>query len=420
MKCSCKHRKTAEAANALLIVMVVTGLLIAALSTYLTLTSQESSTVKRSMCWNNALPLAEAGIEEAMSHLGSNTNGYAVDGWVGSGTNYYKQRPLGNDYYAVSLSGDLNNGVTITSTGAVQWADGGYITRTVQVVARARSFPRPAGLLARGITFLGSLYADSYDSTTNTESNPLMYAWYDPPLHSAHAFIGNPLTTFSLGGSAEVRGYLASARGYAPPSVVGAALAGDLLYSGKGAQTGHSTNGFFVSFPDVRPPYQSGSTPTSGAVNGTNYSYVLQGNNYYASSLSNASTLYVTGYTKLYVTGSVNVASITFADSTSRLDLYVAAPSITFSPNVFGATPPQMMVWGLPTCTSMTMVGGKQFVGVIYAPQVDLTAAGNSEFFGAIAANTFKCNGSFKLHHDLGTGKGVPPEVLAILSWAEL
>src|ERR1051325_7972383 len=128
----------AEAGNFLLIVVGMICLSVAVLSTYLTLTSQENDTVMRSNYWNAALPLAEAGIEEAMSHLGSNTNGYAVDGWSADGTNFYKRRSLNNDYYRVSFAGALSSGVTIVSTGAVRWTDGNYISRAVQVTARQR------------------------------------------------------------------------------------------------------------------------------------------------------------------------------------------------------------------------------------------------------------------------------------------
>ncbi|HSU55959.1 MAG TPA: collagen-binding domain-containing protein [Candidatus Dormibacteraeota bacterium] len=409
-----------QAGNALIVVMAIIGLLIAALGTYLSLASQENNTVMRSNCWNNALPLAEAGVEEAMSHLGRNTNSYAVDGWQFDGTNYGKQRFLGTDYYNVTFSGVLNTGVTITSMGAVQWSDGSYIKRTVQTVARSRIHPPTMGLVAKMMTVQGNFYVDAYDSSTNTESNPAKFGWYDPALHTGKAFMGNPLTSFTLSGSSEVRGYVASGRGYAKPTVAGSALVGDLSYSGKWDQAGHATNGFFVAFPDVWAPYTSGSAPVSGTVRGTNYNYVLTGNDYYAAALSSSATMYVTGYTRLYVTGSVNVASITFADAQSRLDLYVAAPSIDFAPAVYGAAPPQFVIWGLPTCKSMKMTGGKQFVGVIYAPEADLNATGGSEFYGAISANSFKCGGGFILHHDLGASKTVPPETLTILSWAEL
>ena len=412
--------KAGQAGNALLVTMLTTGILITALGSYLFLTSQENKTVMRSMCWNNALPMAEAGIDEAMTHLGVNTNGYAVDGWSTDGTNFFKQRFLGGDYYNVNFSGDLNSGITITSTGAVQWTDGGYIQRIVQVNARKRQVINPQGLVARGITISGSFLVDGYDSSTNTQSNPAMFGWYDPALHTANAFIGNPLTSFTLGGSANVYGYVASARGYAPPTVAGSASVGDLTWAGKWAQPGHATNGFYVEFADVRAPYPSGPAPgTNVTIAGTNYTYILAGNNYFAPSLSMGSSMYVTGYSRLYVTGAVNIASITFAPD-ARLELYMSAPSITFAPIINGAAPPQFIVFGLPTCVDMTMTGGTKFVGVIYAPEADLKAVGNTTFYGAIATGTFRCNGNFTLHHDRGTGKPQPPEPLTVLSWAEL
>jgi hypothetical protein len=371
------------------------------------------------MCWNNALPMAEAGIEEAMTHLGSNTNGYAVDGWATDGTNFFKQRALGSDSYNVNFAGDLNSAVTITSTGAVQWTDGGYIRRTVQVNARKRNVINPQGLVARMITFSGSFYADSYDSSTNTQSNPAMFGWYDPALRTANAFVGNPLTSFTLGGNTTIMGYVASARGYAPPTVVGSASVGDLSWAGKWAQAGHATNGFYIEIPDVRAPYSSGPAPGTNAIGGTNYTYVLAGNNYYASTLSSGSSMYVTGYSRLYVTGAVGVASITFAPD-ARLELYVSAPSITFAPVINGAAPPQFVIFGLPSCNSLTLNGGTKFVGVIYAPSSDISANGTSSFYGAIAAGSFKCGGNFTMHHDRGTGRPQPPEPLTILSWAEL
>ncbi len=412
--------RASVAGNALLVTMLTTGILIAALGSYLSLTSQENKTVMRSMSWNNALPIAEAGIDEAMSHLGVNSNGYAVDGWATDGTNFFKQRFLGSDYYSVNFAGDLNSAMTITSTGAVQWTDGGYIRRTVQVNARKRQVLNPQGLVARMITFQGGFYADSYDSSTNTQSNPAMFGWYDPALRTANAFVGNPLSSFTLGGNTTIYGYVASARGYAPPTVAGSASVGDLSWSGKWAQSGHATNGFYVEFPDVRAPYPSGPPPgTNVTIGGTNYTYVLAGNNYFAPSLSMGSSMYVTGYSRLYVTGAVSVASITFAPD-ARLELYMSAPSITFAPVVNGAAPPQFIIFGLPSCTSMTLTGGTKFVGVIYAPSADLVAAGTSTYYGAIAAGSFKCTGNFTMHHDRGTNRPQPPEPLTILSWAEL
>ena len=96
--------------------MMITGLIVAAMGTYLTLTSQEHRIVRRSLCWNAALPMAEAGIEDALTHLNKNTNDWTADGWT---TNHTKQRALSDGFYNVNFSGNPGNLVTIISTGSV-------------------------------------------------------------------------------------------------------------------------------------------------------------------------------------------------------------------------------------------------------------------------------------------------------------
>src|SRR5215831_2475863 len=162
-----KIRKSRESGSTLLIIMVLTGIILLALGTYLALASQEHRTVKRSLAWNAALPMAEAGIEEALSQLWQNTTNFQADGWT---TNQIKQRSLTNGYYVVNFSGRSGGTVTITSTGLVQFVDNVYISRTVRVLAlTARDFKFP-GLMASIVNLGGDLNADSYDSTDPTAS----------------------------------------------------------------------------------------------------------------------------------------------------------------------------------------------------------------------------------------------------------
>src|SRR5882672_8720913 len=97
-----KIQESRETGSTLLVVMMITGIIMLALGSYLTLASQEHQTVRRSLCWNAALPMAEAGIEEALSQLKQNTTNFALDGWT---TNHIKQRSLTNGYYIVNFSG---------------------------------------------------------------------------------------------------------------------------------------------------------------------------------------------------------------------------------------------------------------------------------------------------------------------------
>src|SRR5438874_7787723 len=106
-------RKSQQQASALIIVMMLSGAIAAALGTYLTLASNENQTVIRSLNWNSALPLAEAGVEEALSHLNANLYNYATDGWAQSGSNYSKTRFVGDGRYSVNVSGAPGSVVTI-------------------------------------------------------------------------------------------------------------------------------------------------------------------------------------------------------------------------------------------------------------------------------------------------------------------
>src|SRR4051794_32992337 len=94
-----------QTANALLAVLLAMGILTACMGSYLALTSAQNKSVMRSLCWNAALPLAEAGAEEALSHISRNMANYNADGWTGKGGSYTKApRTLGDGYYSVSIS----------------------------------------------------------------------------------------------------------------------------------------------------------------------------------------------------------------------------------------------------------------------------------------------------------------------------
>jgi hypothetical protein len=65
------------------------------------------------------------------------------------------------------------------------------------------------------------------------------------------------------------------------------------------------------------------------------------------------------------------------------------------------------------------MTGGANFVGIMYAPHVNLNSSGNANIFGSIAVDTFSCNGTFAFHYDLELTNSVSKTTLRILSWAE-
>src|SRR5207244_1772234 len=248
----------------------ITALLAGAMGTYLNLTLQDHKMVKRSLSWNAALPIAEAGIEEVLTHLNKNTTNWAVDGWT---TNYARARTFGDGSYSVSFSGNLGSLVIITSTGSIAIANSA-ISRTVRVTALTRKDFKFPGLTAQVINFGGTFHADSFDST---DTNSSTLGRYDKTKAGDQARIESPGTGFDLGGNATVAGYVASG----PKGTVtsgGSTSVGDKNWvraNRKGIQPGHLTNDCTVTYPSVQPPYDSGDLPGTNNVSGTNYDYVL-------------------------------------------------------------------------------------------------------------------------------------------------
>jgi hypothetical protein len=395
------------------------GILTAALGTYLALTSRENKAVMRSLCWNSALPLAEAGIEEALSHLSKNYWNYAADGWTPTGgSNYFKQRVLGDSYVDVTLSGTPGSLVTIRATGYAHWMDTNYISRDLVVTAQTISSMTYPGAVATNISIGGNFTADSYDSADPLHSNN---GAYDPAKRTALAFIATPSVGFTVSGSSHIYGYVASGPG-GSVSAKGAAIVGDENYYTKGSiQSGHVTNNFVTAIPDVQVPFTSANAPTKGDVDGTTYDYVLDGGKFMASQLSagkSSAKMVVTSDSILYVTGAIDLSKIVFQNG-AKLDLYLGGSDITFAPVLEGPASTQFRVLGLPTCTDMSITAGTAFVGIIYAPECDVKAAGHASISGAITSRGLKCTGSFDFHYDVAAGKSVILTPVKIISWAE-
>jgi hypothetical protein len=428
-------KRAGQEGNVFLIVMVSTGILsVICLGSYLTLASTEHRTVMRSQAWNTAMPLAEAGVEETLSHITRNTNNFAADGWSLVGTNTYaKARTnLSTGSYNVRFTGTVGGTVTITSTGRALVLNTNYISRTVQVVAQSGStLPRLTGLVAKnGIGTGGDFGVDSYDSADPTFSTN---GRYDPAKASDQASVSTP-AGFNMGGHSHIYGFVHTAPGFTV-STGGGATVGDRAWVDarrKGIQsspTNHFAADFTSPIPDVTAPFTSGTAPAAGAVGGQNYNYVLNGGNYMATSLNAGggnTTMVVTAPSVLVVDGPISLSKIVFAPGAS-IDLFIATPSISFCPSIActdptqPVTPIQFRTWGLPTCTSMDMTGGDSFTGVIYAPEANLQARGNAAFYGAVTAASFNCNGTFDMHYDLATARYTPPTTsFTVLSWLEL
>ena len=159
----------------MLILSALIGLMLAA---YLTMVGSQNKFTQRSQVWNNAMPTAEAGVEEALAHINysGTTSNFAINGWVLSNTNYVKTRSDGETICQMSISMDIQPVITVQGSirAPVQT---NFISRTVRVKTKFnRRFPQ-AVLSKGGVSVGGSGKINSFDSTNSAYSTG---GQYDP------------------------------------------------------------------------------------------------------------------------------------------------------------------------------------------------------------------------------------------------
>src|ERR1044071_9023874 len=98
-----------ESQGSVLLVTLLTSVIIGiGLASYLTLVSSQNYSTMRSLAWNTATPLAEAGIEEALTHLNDDSNltaNYWTSQLINGKTVYKKRRDFGTGgFFSVTIS----------------------------------------------------------------------------------------------------------------------------------------------------------------------------------------------------------------------------------------------------------------------------------------------------------------------------
>jgi len=93
MRIPVRNREHGSALAVTLITCLLIGIVLAG---YMGLVSSRYKITVRSQCWNAAIPVAEAGVEEALAHLHDDSNNPAANNWtmgiIAGQTVYSKQR----------------------------------------------------------------------------------------------------------------------------------------------------------------------------------------------------------------------------------------------------------------------------------------------------------------------------------------
>ncbi|MDA1277130.1 MAG: hypothetical protein O2960_24210 [Verrucomicrobia bacterium] len=439
------RRFKSQSASALVVTVIAAGLIGFGIASYLGMTSFQRRSSMRSQVYNSILPIAEAGIEEAMSHLYFHYSNLSTDSWTQvtslalsngialPGTQYFKQRAFGEGRYTVAIS--QSSTPTIVSQGYVSEPfQTNELIRTIRVTTASQSMFMK-GLVAKGsIGLNGSVKTDSFDSSNPSFSTG---GQYDPAKSKDNgdiASVSSAANVISANGNVSIYGHVSTGPGGSISTVGNAAMGSKAFIDGGGSgiEPGWSSDDMNASFPDVQIPFSGGAfTPPSGSVGGTNYTYVVGNGNWQLSSLSMSGkkAMLVNGNAVLYVTGDISMAGqayIAIAPGAS-LQLYCAGSSASLSGNGIvnsNSNATNFFYYGMPGNTSLSLSGNAAFTGVIYAPQADFSMNGGGsssyDLVGAGVVNSISMNGHFNFHYDealgnLGSGAG-----FIVTSWNEL
>ena len=385
---------------------------------------QELRANERMLSWKQALPVAEAGIEEALAHL--NASGFQeANGWFINPTNgcLQKQRTMDTGYFTAQIT---SNAIpVIRSTGYVQAPlKSTLLARTIEATVR---IVKMSGIEATN-TIDGSSdgVLDSYDSS---DPNGSTSKQYDPAKARDNCRLAtiSPVNNKISLGSRKVWGYVSTAGGTAAVGSKGKvgskAWVARSDTAGK-IEPGHFSTPYVADFPPNVVPFLGGLAPLQDVIiSGTKYKYVFGNGDYQMGklTLNSSDQAIVTGKARLLVTSQFSLtasSSLEIAPGGS-IEIYVACSTLNVTGRGFlnsNATARELKIFGLPANTAINLQGTADFVGIINAPSANVKLAGGSTYFGHVKAGSADISGGNAFHADEAVGS---PSYL-IASWTEL
>ncbi len=415
---------------ALFATLMTTGIICVFIGSYLSMVRSESQLTTHSHTWNMAIPVAEAGIEEALTQLKFNhTNQIANNNWELKNDYWYmRSRKLSSEaYYVVGIS--KSHPPLIVAEGFVRSPLGtNFISRTV-VVQTALNMLFPNGMLAdQNVRLNGmNIVIDSFDSRDERFSTAGRYVTAKRKDNGTLVTNSDLTNEFYLG-NAKVYGKIASGPhgGFEnrPNLVVG----NTAWHTGnnKGVQPGAFTKDVNVTLIEVESPITSAISPQVNPQTG--YKYVLGTGDYQISSPNtfDGGNILITGKARVLVTENFDFRHLITLRSNASLELYVSAPSGKIGgqgvQNNTGIAA-NFVYYGLPSNESLTFSGNGEFVGCIYAPNAVFTLGGggnsSGDFAGASVTKTVDMNGQYEFHFDEQLKDSGPSSGYIAISWDE-
>lgn len=406
---------------------------------------QELSLVNRSKAWNTALILAEAGIEEGMTLINNNnwpdTGTYSADGWTLNGNVYSITRVMDPKLGSYTVYVTNTSPVpSVCSVGRAFTKDTSFnsnnITRKVLVRALNTS-PFPGALtMQQDIDMNGNnVTVDSYDSEDPYHSywpnypNGRGYGVYTNTGGSINAVRksnGDVATDGAVTGIIDIgNGQIYGKVNTGPGGTVQLGSQGSVgglnwVNNGtRGIQPGYSQSDMNVAFDDV---VLTNNTWISLANNAN----ITNSGAYTMDKITDNMTISGSNVV-LYLPNGIDLngsTSLTI-QTNSYVTMYVGNKiddGGNGAINNFSQHAPQLIVYGLPSLTSIKLHGNGAFWGAIYAPnaRVEFKGAGNSGgFYGALVGYNIDMTGNSTFSYDEALGR-FGSIGFVVTSWQEI
>lgn len=451
--------------SVLLVTLVIAGILGLTLAGYLTMVSSQSRNVARSQHWNQALVIAESGLEDALQmvnkfagspQLTNWVSTYSGDNWSKSGNVYSRKGYMDSaktayyEVYVTNLNTTFNHEVMVRSTGYISlpsgWAGTTTLKRSVLVRAQIDTLFNVAMAALGAIDLKGNgVASDSFDSADpNYSTNGL----YDPLKRKAGGDIAtnNTLTNSNFTvGNANVAGKIITGP-YGTYSIGPNGSVGDLPWvdaGTKGVKPGWAANDMNVVFKDVILPNTTWlPTGLAGLGTGGSGTVLVNGAPKFFDHVFTSNLIQdyvVTDNGSIYVGTNVTVRLKITASSFGPSSIYVAGTGNTAGKMMGYLTgtsatldtahqtqsgrAENMAFMGLPSLKDLKYNGNGDFTGVIYAPQADfhLAGGGSSEwdFIGSSVTKVIQMNGKYHFHYDENLRKVGPNNGYIATTWRE-
>jgi hypothetical protein len=393
------------------------------LAGYLGLLSSRYKVTMRSQCWNAAVPVLEAGIEEALTHFQDDLNNPAGNGWtLGtiSGQQVYSKRRAFADgsYFLVNIYNGApaaSNTPNIYSTGFVPSPldRTHYISRTARVQGTNQALFPFAFAAIQQIQMNGNgLAADSFGSSKPSLSTN---GQYDPAKTSTNGSVASVIGPVDFGNH-NISGSL-----YMGPSASSSVPSGQV--------SGSIYTDFNVSFPDVVLPTTSWLPASTTTIGGTaTYDFTASGD-YYVTSSSNIQvepgvSVRIRVDASTFNPASVHVMATNGVSGSLVLYQVSGTSSMNGNVTVDSGRARNFYYYGLPGVTSITYGGTSSFIGAVYAPEANLTLNGGGNNNGLIGSSVTKSlnamNGHYNFHYDEDLLSSGPVRAYVVTSWKEL